>query len=86
MVGDPEEGLQRRSSSPNQDDAQLDQGGVDTGGGGGHGKVGAGLTKGNPYAALLQATKIELLETHKNSAVAKRWVFGCWCCCWCCFC
>ncbi|CAN0436755.1 unnamed protein product, partial [Laminaria digitata] len=26
----------------------------------------------NPYAALLQATKIELLETHKNSAVAKR--------------
>lgn len=28
--------------------------------------------RGNPYAALLQATKIELLETHKNSAVAKR--------------
>ncbi|CAN0438605.1 unnamed protein product, partial [Ectocarpus sp. 12 AP-2014] len=30
------------------------------------------LTKGNPYAALLQATKIELLETHKNTQVAKR--------------
>lgn len=30
--------------------------------------------RGNPYAALLQATKIELLETHKNSAVAKRCV------------
>ena len=28
--------------------------------------------RGNPYAALLQATKIELLETHKNPAVAKR--------------
>ena len=30
--------------------------------------------RGNPYAALLQATKIELLETHKNTAVAKRCV------------
>lgn len=30
--------------------------------------------RGNPYAALLQATKIELLETHKNSQVAKRYV------------
>ncbi len=42
--------------------------------GGGDGGGGAGLTKekGNPYASLLQATKIELLENHKNTAVAKR--------------
>ncbi|CAN0430860.1 unnamed protein product, partial [Ectocarpus sp. 12 AP-2014] len=38
---------------------------------GGGGATGV-LTKGNPYAALLQATKIELLETHKNTQVAKR--------------
>ncbi|CAM9620107.1 unnamed protein product, partial [Hapterophycus canaliculatus] len=29
----------------------------------------------NPYACLLTPEKIQALETHKNSAVAKRWVF-----------
>ena len=35
--------------------------------------------RGNPYAALLQATKIELLESHKTPTVAKRCVCVCVC-------
>ena len=78
MVGDSGDGQQQQhqrrrsnSSSPrgHKDGAPPDRGGS---GGGGDGADSASLTKGNPYAALLQATKIELLETHKNTAVAKR--------------
>lgn len=66
MVGESGGGAQH-GISPHRGEAQQGRGG------GGGDEV--GLTRGNPYAVLLQATKIELLETHKNTAVAKRWVF-----------
>lgn len=71
--GHQQQQQQHHGISPHRGESQQGRGA--SGGGDREGDE-VGLTRGNPYAVLLQATKIELLETHKNTAVAKRWV-GC---------
>lgn len=43
------------------------------GGGEGFEADGSDRAYANPYACLLAPEKIQALESHKNSAIAKRW-------------